>query len=83
MKNEKKDFMILDDSDFKILVLLIRRSAEFSKLESIDQKILVWYLTHSPIQLKSWIERLSDDYRTSFSSEKLFNEIKHLLKKSD
>jgi hypothetical protein len=83
MKNTGADFMALDESDFMILPLLIKRSAEFPKLEFSDQEVLLWFLMHSPNRVKSWIDYLDGDYHNkrviSIDGPKLYDEIKDLL----
>jgi hypothetical protein len=83
MKNTEVDFMALDDSDLKILLLLMKRSVEFPRLEFSDQEVLIWFLTHSPNRVKSWIDYLAEDYNrkraVSIDGQKLYNEIKDLL----
>ena len=82
LKSERKNFLALGESDYKILIMLIRRSAEFSKLNSADQQVFVWYLIYSPIRLKSWIDHLSESYSksaSSFNGIRLIEEIKDLI----
>lgn len=76
--------MMLDKSDLRILSVLLERSAEFSKLEPVDQKMLVWFLTHSTSgRVRSWIDYLGKEYTrlgpTPICALTLYDEIKYLL----
>lgn len=52
---------------------------EFFKLDGIDQKVLFWLLEHSPKTVKSWIEYIATNYRTTKAIKidviKLYSEI--------
>lgn len=84
ISEDENNFMILDESDFKILALLIKRSSEFSKLDFSDQKILVWFLIHAPKKVQSWIDYLTDSYAAqraiALNGVRLYDDIKGLLK---
>jgi hypothetical protein len=76
------DFLVMDESDIKILFMLIKRSEEFSKLDFTDQKVLVWFLCHSPNKVNSWVDYLAEDYhrRTiSVDGVKLLDDLKELM----
>jgi len=67
-------------SDCKMtLILMENEKVEFFKLDSIDQEVLLWTITHAPKSVKSWIEYISADYwkrrHILISVNKLFEEI--------
>ena len=49
-----RNFLELDEYDLKILHGLAVRSVEFSTLELVDQKVLVWFLIHQPSRVVGW-----------------------------
>ncbi|MFZ6011188.1 MAG: hypothetical protein ACOYXT_12650 [Bacteroidota bacterium] len=59
-----ENFLALDRGDIDMLSRLKRRSTDFAKLDDVDQRILVWLLSHKPVRIRSWIDFLSSEYRS-------------------
>lgn len=36
---------------------------EYSKLDSIDRKVLLWLLRHAPQNVRNWVEYIAASYR--------------------